>query len=43
MNSKGLLTGYSRILRFMEDYAYYRELGWSPRKAWRLASQTIVF
>lgn len=43
MNSKGLLTGFSRILRFVEDYSYYRQAGWPPSKAWRLASQTIFF
>jgi hypothetical protein len=42
MSRKGLLSGFSALLQFMEHYSYYRELGWSRKKAWRLASQTIA-
>lgn len=42
MNRQELLTGFSVIAQFMEHYAYYREVGWSRKKAWRLASQSIA-
>lgn len=31
----------SKVLRFMNDYRYYRRVGHFPTVAWHLASKTL--